>query len=201
MTTSGKMQFKPVSYDVHEIAPDAPEGEWVASIPRGQIKIQPTKEDKYPMLIIPLRLDKYSGENEGEQYEKALGTVLSLMIVFFGNEKAKAARMGKLRLRQLCEAADVDLDAVPTEIRSEEDFAELVTSLEGKKFTVWTKHNVRKDTQETVVDVVLQKPGGLSLTPRNRDEDEGDDNHGHDGPAEVDSTEDEPRKVKKSKRS
>jgi hypothetical protein len=166
------MAFKEVTYDINEIAPDAPEGAWTASIPRGKIKIQPTKEDRYPMLIIPLRLDKYEGEEEGEVFDKALGTELSLMVVFFGDEKAKAARMGKLRLRQLCEATDVDLDVVPKKITSEEDLADLVSALEGKKLPIWTKHNVRKDTGETVVDVQLQKPGGLRTAA---DADEGEE--------------------------
>ena len=111
-----KMEFRPVDFDVNEIAPDAPEGEWMASVPRGKIKIQATKEDHYPMMIIPLRLD--STEEDSEQYQKALGTELSHMIVFFGDEKARAARMSKLRLRELCEAAEVDLELVPTAVRS-----------------------------------------------------------------------------------
>ena len=59
-----KMDFKEVEYDINEIAPDAPEGEWTVTVPRGKCKVQPTKEDKYPMLIVPLRLDSYDGEEE-----------------------------------------------------------------------------------------------------------------------------------------
>ena len=171
-----KMDFKEVEYDINEIAPDAPEGEWTVTVPRGKCKVQPTKEDKYPMLIVPLRLDSYDGEEEGEEFEKALGTELSVMIVFFGNEKARAARMGKLRLRQLCEKADVDLDLVPKKIRAPEDLEDLINALEGKKFGIFTKHSVRKDTGETVVEVQFQKPGALtSNSGREDDEDEDTD--------------------------
>jgi hypothetical protein len=168
----GKMAFKPVDYDVNEIAPDAPEGAWNVSIPRGEIQIKSTKDDDFPVLYIPIRLDKYVGEEEGEQYEKALGTKLMLFITFFGNANPRADRMNKLRLRQLCEAADVDLETVPTKIRTPEDFAELVAGLEGKKFPAWTVHRVRKDTGETQVDMRFVKPGGLAASGGGDDEEE-----------------------------
>ena len=41
-STQGKrMDYKRVSFDVNEIAPDAPGGEWGMSIPRGKCKVQP----------------------------------------------------------------------------------------------------------------------------------------------------------------
>lgn len=158
-TAGKKMDFKAVDFDVNAIAPDAPEGKWQATIPAGKIRIQPTKDDKFPMLIIPLRLD--SSEEEGEIYDKALGTELSLMIVFFDDTKPRAARMSKVRIQQLCDAADIDREVVPTKIRSEEDFAEFVSALERKTFPIWTKHNVDRNTNETRVDIILTKPGGL----------------------------------------
>ncbi len=165
-----KMEFKQVDFDVNEIAPDAPEGEWTASIPRGKCKVQPTKEDKYPMLIVPIRLDKT--EEEGETFEKALGAELSTMIVFFGDEKARAARMSKLRLRQLCEAADVDLDVIPKKLRDPiNDLEPLIHALEGKKFQVWTKLTVRKDTGEQVTEVQFFNPKALPSTVDPDDED------------------------------
>jgi hypothetical protein len=169
----GRMEFKKVDFDVHEIAPDAPKGEWDVSIPRGKCKVLPTKEEHYPMLIVPIRLDKT--DEEGETFEKALGTELSVMIVFFGNEKARGARMAKLKLTQLCEAADVDLDVVPKSISSGEDIADLVNALEGKKFKAWTTHRTRSDTGETLVDVHFKKPGGLSAKGITAEDDEEDE--------------------------
>lgn len=166
-----KMEYKQVNFDVNEIAPDAPVGEWVVSIPRGKCKVQPTKEDHFPMLIVPIRLDKT--EEEGEEFEKALGSELSTMIVFFDDTKPRAARMSKLRLRQLCEAADVDLDIIPKKLTDpDNDLEPLIRALEGKKFPAWTKHSVRKDTGETVTDLLFQKPGGLSKTAETDEEED-----------------------------
>ena len=168
-----KMEYKKVSFDVNEIAPDAPAGEWDVSIPRGKCKVQPTKEDRYPMLIVPVRLD--GTEEEGETFEKALGAELSTMIVFFGDEKARAARMSKLRLRQLCEAADVDLDLVPKELDDpESDLEPLIRALEGKKFKAWTKLSTRKDTGEVVSELLFQNPN-KAITAGGDDEDDDDE--------------------------
>lgn len=175
-----KMQYRKVSFDVHEIAPDAPEGEWQVSIPRGKCKVQPTKEDHYPMLIVPVRLD--GTEEDGEEFEKALGVELSSMIVFFGDEKARAARLSKLRLRQLCEAADVDLDVIPKELEDpENDLEPLIRALEGKKFTAWTVLRTRKDTGEVVSELSFQNPN-KPLTSNDAD-DEDDDEEEDDRPS------------------
>jgi hypothetical protein len=173
-TNQKKLEYKKVKFNVDEIAPDAPAGEWEASIPRGKCKVQPTKEDHYPMLIVPIRLDKT--DETDEAYEKALGAELSSMIVFFGDEKARAARMSKLRLRQLCEAADVDLDVIPKVIEDpENDLEPLIRALEGKKLTVWTVLTTRKDTGEVVTDVRFQNPNKALASTTDDDDDDDDD--------------------------
>jgi hypothetical protein len=174
-----KMDYKRVKFDVNEITPDAPAGEWGVSIPRGKCKVQPTKEDRYPMLIVPVRLD--STAEEDDSFQRALGTELSSMIVFFGDEKARAARMSKLRLRQLCEAADVDLDIVPKELNDpENDLEELIRALEGKKFTAWTRLTTRKDTGETVTELLFSNPSKPLSAKEAEDEDDEDDEKGDD---------------------
>ncbi len=174
-SNSKKMDYKPVKFDVNEIAPDAPAGEWSATIPRSKCKVQPTKEERYPMLIIPIRLD--GTEEDDEVFQKSLGTELSLMIVFFGDEKAKAARMSKLRLRQLCEATDVDLDVIPKELKDpENDLEPLIRAIEGKKLKVWTVLNVRKDTGEEVTEIRLADPKApIRASGANDDDDDADD--------------------------
>lgn len=185
---SKKMEYKKVSFDVENIAPDAPAGEWLVSIPRGKCKVQPTKEDKYPMLIVPIRLE--STEEDGEVFEKAVGTELSVMIVFFGNEKARAARMSKIRLKQLCEAADVDLDVIPKDIEDpESDLEPLIRALEGAKFTAWTHIKKRNDTGEEVTEVSFKAPGGSLASSSNDDEEEEEE--------EAPASEDAPRGRKK----
>ncbi len=173
-TNQKKMEYKKVSFDVNEIAPDAPAGEWRVSIPRGKCKVQPTKEDHYPMLIVPIRLD--STEEDEEVYTKALATELSVMIVFFGDEKARAAKMSKLRLRQLCEATDVDLDLVPKVLEDPEaDLEPLIRALEGSKFTAWTVLTTRKDTGEVTTEVRFQDPKGTLKAAGGDDDDDDDD--------------------------
>lgn len=165
-----KMEYRKVKFDVNEIAPDAPAGEWRVSIPRGKCKVQPTKEDHYPMLIVPIRID--GTEEDGEEYTKAIGAELSTMIVFFGDEKARAARMSKIRLRQLCEAADVDLDVLPNDLEDpENDLEPLIRALEGKKFTCWTRLTTRKDTGEVTTEIVFVNPN-KPIAAKNDDDDE-----------------------------
>ena len=168
-----KMEYKRVSFDVNEIAPDAPAGEWQVSIPRGKCKVQPTKEDHFPMIIVPIRLD--STEEEDEAFQKALGTELSTFLVF-GAKTPRGERMCKLRIREICEAADVDLDLIPKKLGDdpETELEPLIRALEGNKFTAWTKLQARKDTGEVVTEISFQDLNKL-LTAKGGDEDEDDD--------------------------
>lgn len=170
-----KMEYRKVSFDVNEIAPDAPAGEWQVSIPRGKCKTQPTREERFPMVIVPIRLEKT--EEDGEVFEKALGTELSTFLVF-GGKTPQGERMAKIRIRQLCEAADVDLDLIPKNIGDdpENELAEFIRALEGKKFTAWTKIQTRKDTGEDVTELSFVNPS-RTLSAKNEDDDdsEGDD--------------------------
>jgi hypothetical protein len=167
-----KMEYKRVSFDVNEIAPDAPQGEWTVTIPRGKCKVQPTKEDKYPMLIVPFRITKCS-DDEDETLTRAIGTELSTMIVFFDDAKPKAARMSKIKIRQLCEAADVDLDLIPKELDDpDNDLEPLIRALEGKTFTAWTVLSTRKDTGEVTTEVRFQDPKGVLKRAGDNEDDE-----------------------------
>lgn len=180
-----KMQYKRVSYDVNEIAPDAPEAEWKMAIPRGKAKVQPTKEEQLPMLVIPIRLE--ATDEEGDKFEKAVGTELSIFIVFFGEDNPRAAKLSKLRLRSLCEATDVDLDLIPKELDDPEtQLQPLIRALEGKKFTGWTVHQVRRDTGEVVTEIRFTNPTKV-LTKGGDDEDEDDDNDSDSSSSDDDS--------------
>jgi hypothetical protein len=173
-----KMEYQRVKFDVNEITPDAPEGQWAASIPRGKCKVQPTKEHRFPMLIVPVRLEKT--EEDGPEFEKALGTELSTFLVF-GGKTAAAERMNKIRTRQICEAADVDLDIIPKELGEdpETELEPLIRALEGKKFTVWTVLQNRKDTGETVSELRFVDPH--ATISRGSDDDDDDDDDGDGG--------------------
>ena len=166
-----KMEYRKVNFDVNEIAPDAPEGAWMVSIPRGKCKVQPTKEDKYPMLIVPIRLDKT--EEDGDEFQAAIATELSVMIVFFSDTDGRKARLSKVRLRQLCEAADVDLDVIPKEIGDDpaNELEPLIKELEGKKFQAWTVLQTRKDTGEVTTEIRFTDPDQKMSAARDDDDD------------------------------
>ena len=165
------MEFKPVDFDIHEIPPDAPAGEWSASIPRNKCKIQPTNEHKLPMVIVPIRLD--ATEEDGDEFQRALGAELAVFLVF-GGKDARAEKMAKLNIRQFCEAIDFDLDDLPKKITSEDDLEAFVKAIEGKKLTVWTTVQVRRDTGEEVTNIKFSDPKALK-TPKGGDEDDDDD--------------------------
>jgi hypothetical protein len=169
-----KMEYKRVSFDVNEIAPDAPAGEWQVSIPRGKCKVQPTKEDHFPMIIVPIRLD--GTDEDDEAFQKALGTELSTFLVF-GAKTPRGERMCKLRIREICEAADVDLDLIPKKLGDdpENELEPLIRALEGKKFTAWTKLQARKDTGEVVTEISFRDLNKLLTTSADDDDDDGDD--------------------------
>lgn len=170
---SKKLEYKRVQFDVNEIAPDAPAGEWDVSIPRGKCKVQPTREDHFPMIIVPIRLDKT--EEDDDSFQKALGTELSTFMVF-GAKTLRGERMAKLRIREICEAADVDLDLIPKVIEDpENDLEPLIRALEGKKFKAWTKLQARKDTGEITSELMFRDPNRTLSAASEDDEDENDD--------------------------
>ncbi len=166
-----KMEFKRVEFDIDQIAPDAPGGEWTASIPRGKCKIQPTREDQFPMVIVPIRLDKT--DEDGEAFEKALGTELTTFLVF-GGKSPRGERMSKLRIREICEACEIDLDVLPKVIADRDDLEPFVRELEGKKLKVWTVVTTRKDTGEEVTEIRFRDPKG-TLKRADADDDDDDD--------------------------
>jgi hypothetical protein len=187
-----RMEYRKVSFDVNEIAPDAPAGEWMASIPRGKCKVQPTKEEHYPMLIVPFRLEKTA--EEGPEFERALGTELSSMIVFFGEDaNPRAVRLAKMRLRSLCEALDIDLDIIPKDLGDDplNELEPLIRKLEGQKLKVWTVLDQRKDTGEITTELRFADPKKVLVSKDDDDEDGGGGGGG-------DDDEDAPRRSKSS---
>jgi hypothetical protein len=161
------LDFAPVDYDINAMPPPAPEGEWVARI--SEVKIQPTAKGKFPMLIVEWTLES----TDEEEHMSSLGAVIPDFLVFFPANH-KGARMGKLRMRALCEKVGVDFDIVPTKIGSKSDLEEFVNALkETDKVTVWTV--VGKDNNnDDRTSIVYSKPGG-GLSTATDDEDEEDE--------------------------
>jgi hypothetical protein len=163
-----------------EIKPDAPEGEWEFSVPRGQCKMIVTQNGD-PRLIIPHQLDTAATEgNEG--FQKAI--VNQSIIIFDDNdaERIKGANMMKRRLRALCEAVGLDFGEVyPAELTGRKgEFDGLFQSLEGKKGTCWTVNKTRKmSSNEEVTDTEIQYSApGAGLRAKPVESDDSDDRPG-----------------------
>ena len=160
-----------------EIKPDAPDDEWEDPIPKGKCKVLVTQKGD-PRLVIPFKLVTANDEkNESHQ-----GSEVSVSIIIFDDEdpeKRRGANMMKTRLRNLCNALDVDFGEVyPTEVNSEEDFDPLFAAIEGQKLTVWTVNSKRINEstgeEQTDTDVRFSKPGSGLATKGKDDEDEED---------------------------
>src|SRR5208282_839039 len=127
-TQEKKLSFKPRSSSA-ETRPDAPEGHWDFTIPKGGIKITKTQKED-PQISIQHKLTKaHDDKNEGFQ-----GGVVTQRIIFFDDSdstKVRGANAQKTRLRSLCEMVDVDYGEVyPTEIKDEDSFLPLIKALE-----------------------------------------------------------------------
>jgi hypothetical protein len=170
-TSEKKIQFKPRKTST-EVQPDAPEGEWEALIPKGKCKVLVTQNGD-PRLIIPHKLIKAEDEKNASHQ----GSEVNQAIIIFDDEdpeKRRGANMMKLRLRALCEAADVDFGQVyPSEVTEAADFDPLFGALEGKKVTCWTVHTKRTaQSGEEVTDTEIRyKKPGAGLVNRDDSED------------------------------
>jgi len=113
------------------------------------------------MLIVPLRLE--STDEDGEEFQTALGAKIALIIVFAGNDDPRVAALGRARLLQLCKATAINLDLIPRRMSGPEDLDPLMRALEGKRLVAHTRRLTRKDTGEPVTDV-----GALEKAPAER---------------------------------
>jgi hypothetical protein len=163
--TEKTMDFQAVDYDASTIAPDAAVGEYDARIDK--LKIAATSADKYPMLIVDWKILSAGDEDN----ETSVNAVVSDFLTFFP-EGDRRGRMGKLKLRQLCEKLDIDLDVVPTRIASKSDFDDLIAALKGQTATVWVTHTVDKNTGETRCNVnyVQPRPALAPVAPTDDDD-------------------------------
>ena len=157
--------FQPIKFDVNAMEPEAQAGEYEAAAK--VIKVGKTSKDNYPMLIIEWVLESAADDEN----EKSIGATVADFLAFFpeGNSKGK---MGKLRLRQLCEKLDVDTELLPTSIEKKEDFEEFIRAVRNQRMTVWVTHR-QDDSGETRVGVQYAAPkGAMSSVPTTDDDDD-----------------------------
>lgn len=175
-TTSGsKIQFKPRKLAT-EIQPDAPEGGWEATIPKGKSKIFQTAADKGgdPGVSIAFKLEK-ANEEANEPFQ---GSIVNQRVTFYDQadpDRRKAANMNLQFMRNMCEAMDIEFDEVyPANLTSPDDLAPFLNAIEGQKVDIWTVHrNSVMGNGESVinVDIRFKKPGA-GLVSKDADEDD-----------------------------
>lgn len=194
---------KRIAYNASAILPDAPEGEWQATVVRGKSKVSVTKEGEgNPMVTFNFRLDTAETEDNATYQGTTLPKYISFVADNDGSIPAFAKRNTKMDLRALSAECGFDLAIIPDEMSLDVEelkaqLAPFIDAVEGKSFTIWTKHrDDRRNPGLKQVDVVLTRPGssfggGASSTlARAEDEDES-------GPESTTTT---AKKSKKSRR-
>jgi hypothetical protein len=177
MANGQKIQFKKRK-TVTEILPDAPEDEWKVLVPKGLSVVGQTAPDKGadPFILWSFKLEE-PGDEKNESFK---GTLLTNRSTFYDandTNRRKVANMQLRWMRGLIEAAGLDFDEVyPTELEDEGQLKELVDKIEGKRFTIWTKHRTSVYNGEAMlnVDIRFAAPGG-QLAAKDEDEDDEDD--------------------------
>lgn len=176
-TQEAKIAFKPRTL-AHEQRPDAPEGKWEMSIPKGKSRIVQTAAEKGgdPGLLIMVRLDKA----DDEKNESFQGSLLPIRLYFYDQEnpeKRKGANMMLRNAMDLAEACELELkDVYPDEIRDVGDLQDILDKLEGKRFDGWTTHrrgSMPNGDPTLNVDIRFKEPGtGLQTSRADADEEE-----------------------------
>jgi hypothetical protein len=157
--------FKPIKFDVNAMEPEAQVGEYEAVIEN--VKVAATSADKYPMLVIEWKLTKAADDDN----DKSVGATVPDFIAFFPEGDSKG-RMGKLRIRQLCEKLDVDLDLLPTNIEDKSDFDEFIRAIRRQSMTVFVTHREDKSGEMRVGVQYNEPKGSLSAAGRGESEEE-----------------------------
>lgn len=177
--------FTPVDFDVETLPPDAPAGAWQAV---AMTKLSKTAKDSFPMLIVDWELES-AYEDENEQF---VGARVSDFLVFFP-EGHKASKMGKIRIRGLCDKLAIARSLIPTHIATSDDLLEFQTAIDGQKTDIWTTIETSKDKQSgemvTRTAVKYRAPGSTAsaLPPLNAvDGDDEDDEEETEEEPEVD---------------
>jgi len=149
------------SFDAGTIPPDAPEGQWEATIVRNKTTVKPTSAGD-PRVRFLVRLDT-AEDDANESYQ---GTVLDLAFIFFDDNdasKRRGSKMNKTKLQDLARQINLDLGIIKfTTDDPAEDLKAFVEAVEGQKLTVWTQHRRNKETGEVQVEVNLRKPGSYT---------------------------------------
>lgn len=147
------LEFSPISTgSMTEIPPDAPAGEWLAE---AKVKPSKTQKDGRPMLIVEWTIRGACDPN----LEEHVGKRVTDFIVFW-DEKDKASRMAKVRMREMCVALKLESpDTSSFEDGNWSSMRPFIEALEGGTHTIFTKVETSKaGEQRAVVSYTRPKP-------------------------------------------
>jgi hypothetical protein len=152
------ISFQPIDFDIEQLPPDAPAGAWQAS---ATTKISKTSKDSFPMIIVDWELES-AYDDENEQF---VGARVSDFLVFFP-EGHKASKMGKIRIRAVCDKLGITRSLIPMHIATSDDLTEFCAAIDGQKTDIWTTIETTKDKQSgemvTRTAVKLKAPGSTA---------------------------------------
>lgn len=153
MTEEQDLEFSPISTgSMTEIPPDAPAGEWVAE---AKVKPSKTQKDGRPMLIVEWTIR----EARDPFQEEHIGKRVTDFIVFW-DEKDKASRMAKVRMREMC--TSLGIESPDTSSFTEGNWGSMrpfIEALEAGTHTIFTKVETSKaGEQRAVVTYTRPKP-------------------------------------------
>lgn len=168
MSSNGAVvQFQSVNTgDLSDIPPDLPAGEWQATC---AVKKLATSKDKYPMLALEWKTTEANTDGN----EEAVGGRVTDFIVFYPANH-RASRMGKLRLKEVCEALDIEIPTIKA-VKSWDDLADLIDALEGTSAVIYTTVEADKTTGEQRSKIRYSAPGALKTKSKMAAEEDDED--------------------------
>lgn len=187
-----KLRYKPMSFDIDKIVPDAAEGEYLSVIDQASVK---TNRAQVPMVVIAHHIKKTNTKTKAAE-KSVKSTVYDRISLFPDGDRR--GNFGRRQLKQLLDALNVKVnDVMPRKLTGDddEDFGDLLKALKKKKLTIWVT-NKEDASGEMRANVFYTEPRGFMADSveeeeEEEDEDEDEDEDKDEDPDEEDDEDDE----------
>lgn len=182
-----KAKFRPIdNFDVDDLPADLPRGKWKVRIQK--VKVTGTA-DQDPMLFITYEVlkafDKKNKSLEGKTVDER--------VIFYSpkkTERDRARKFNNIRMRNICEAFELDTDIIPKGKVNEETLTAYAEALENAEGIVWT--SVKKDPERgDQTNVHYSAPSGLADTTDEDDDEEESEEEDSEEETEEEETDEE----------
>ena len=158
------VEFTPIETgDMSKIPADAPAGEWNAV---AKAKLMKTSREGLPMIVIDWKLTAALTDGNADH----VGARVTDFLVFRASTDPYV-KMSRQQLKTMCDALSIDPPSC-TAIRTADDLAEFMASIEGLKAKIWTTLQEDKRTGEMRTTVRYTAPGGGLRVVADEDEDD-----------------------------